>query len=330
MDKKQIPGTMGFSIDQNGNVFDSKGNIRKTYRNGDGYVTVSIKWDDRCWRTVSVARLVGLVFLSKTNVEQTEINHIDCNLENNSYLNLEWVTSSQNNIHSEVMRKDNQYPTLYSMINNEAKRLYFNIHEASRDTGFPIIDIWNSIKNQTSINGISFHHRPYNGNIPKNLHKSKGLCKGMKKLTSRSIKMLNIENGDIIEFPSIYAAAAHFKTVKSHIYQAIPKNNNLRLFKKKYQVAYKEDYFQNISSIDLVRALEHGAKPVISYNYKLKKFYIFKSAKEFIKETGLSRKTVTTTLAKNILKQIDSWVVVYKNKENLVRIKDYINSPVFI
>ena len=40
MEKLVIPGSKGFLITPNGDVFDPEGRIRKTYRNGDGYVTV--------------------------------------------------------------------------------------------------------------------------------------------------------------------------------------------------------------------------------------------------------------------------------------------------
>jgi hypothetical protein len=328
MERKKIPETKGFTIDEEGNVFDSKGNLRKTYHNGDGYVTTSVKWKDNTWWTVPVARLMGLSFLDRISEDQTEINHRDSELENNKLNNLEWVTSSQNNIHSEIMRKGNQYPSLYSMVNNEPKELYRNAHEASVATGISVLDIWDSVKNNIPVNGISFHHRSHCGNIPKQLHRSKGLYKGMVKLEAKPIKMLDILNGDILEFPSIHAAAEHFKTGTSHIHQAIPKGGRLRVFQKKYQVAYQDDDFEPMFPEDLKRALEHGSKTVIAYNYDTKDYCIFKNAKSFIEESGLSKKAVTTSLAKNILRKIDSWVAIYRSSENIVRLKDFVSSPV--
>lgn len=325
---KHIPGTNGFSIDQYGNVYNPDGTLRKTYRNGNGYVTAAVKWEDGCWWTVPVSRLVAMTFLEKENAEQTEVNHIDSNLENNTLINLEWVTPKQNNIHSEIMRRGNQYPTLCAELGGIPTALYKNAHEAAELLSVTPADIWNAVKTEKPINGVRFFHRPFNGNIPKELHKSKGFFKGMSKISAKPIKMLNILNGEILEFSSLHAAAEHFGVVKSHIHQALPKGNVIRVFQKKYQVAYADEDFQLMTPEDKTKALGHGPKKVFAYDHVVKSFTIFRTAKDYYSHAGLSKKAVTKALAKNELKRIGSWTGLYCNEENIQRLKDFVSSPV--
>jgi len=109
MDRKKIPFSKDFYINTKGEVFDSSGSIRKNYLNGDNYVTVNIKLEDNRWVTFGVHRLAALTHIPRVDLNQTEINHRIPDLQNNNVSNLEWVTPSQNNIHSEIMRNNNFY-----------------------------------------------------------------------------------------------------------------------------------------------------------------------------------------------------------------------------
>ena len=60
--KKEIPGTVNYSADDRGIIYGPDGNVRNTYRNGDGYITTLIKTDNGIFRTVGVHRLVALAF----------------------------------------------------------------------------------------------------------------------------------------------------------------------------------------------------------------------------------------------------------------------------
>lgn len=79
----------------------------------------------------------------------------------------------------------------------------------------------------------------------------------------------------------------------------------------------------------LERALNHGAREVFAYNFEERKYYICDSAAQFIMMFGLSKKAVTTALAVNKLRKIDSWVMTYNSEENVKKLKDFVNSPVF-
>lgn len=65
----------------------------------DGYIYISILLGNSKYRQISKHRLVAQTFLDNPN-NFPEINHKDGNKLNNSVENLEWVTSSDNQIHA--------------------------------------------------------------------------------------------------------------------------------------------------------------------------------------------------------------------------------------
>lgn len=325
MDRKRIPFTENFFVNTNGEVFDANGVKRNIYRNGDGYKTACVKTTDGRWVTFGVHRLVGLTHLPERKPEQTELNHRDTDIENAHVSNLEWVTPSQNNIHSEIMRVDNYYTTLYSVRDGVPLQTYNNAHEAAQIHGCKALDVWDCVKNDSDINGIKFYFRRCDKGIPPSLrHDRKTNFKPDTRQPPKAIKMLDIETGDIIEFESLLEAAKYFNTYASHIFQSISKNSYPRVFRKRYQVEYIDNDFPVMSLEELDRARTHGKRKVVAYNVKDNSCAIFESAKSFIEFSKLSKKAVTTSLVKNQLRQIGDWVAVYESPENLENLKSYI------
>jgi hypothetical protein len=64
------------------------------------YARVTLSRDGRTKRC-SVHRLVAQHFIAPATSEKDQVNHIDNNGLNNHYLNLEWVTGSENMLHSQ-------------------------------------------------------------------------------------------------------------------------------------------------------------------------------------------------------------------------------------
>lgn len=63
---------------------------------GQGYMRVKI-YDTKHVRTaIKIHRLVALNFVLPGGPDQTEINHRDGNVKNNSWTNLEWCTHAEN------------------------------------------------------------------------------------------------------------------------------------------------------------------------------------------------------------------------------------------
>lgn len=89
----------GYKISKDGDIYNKKMNKMKQHLDGKGnYLMVSL-----CCNGVAkkflVHRLVAQHFIDNPDVKP-EVNHIDGNKTNNAASNLEWVTSSENKLHS--------------------------------------------------------------------------------------------------------------------------------------------------------------------------------------------------------------------------------------
>lgn len=324
MERKKIPFSQDFYITVNGEVYDSLGVKRKTYKNGDGYITVSIKLQDRRWVTFGVHRLVALTYLTEKLPEQISVNHRDSDIENNHVSNLEWVTDLQNNIHSEIMRRDGNVVKVYSVKNGVAINGYFNAHHASEDVGCTALEVWDSIKNGTSVGELQFRYISNTDRIPDGLRKDRRVLLS-KKLQPKGVKSLDIDTGEMLEFNSLHEAAKYFNTSPSHIYLSISKNQFPKVFRKQYQITYIDQDFPQMTIEEFRRAKESGKKKVFAYNLDSNSLLFCDSASDFIRATGLSKKAVTVSLKNNKIRVVGSWVFLYLNEDNQKLMKSYIS-----
>lgn len=101
---KEIKGYYPYAINEIGLVYNTKtGKWLKPYVQRSGYVSYHIKGGH-----VYAHRLVAIAYLTDPPQDglKYEIDHIDCNKENNNYTNLHWVTHS-NNIRNALQLKGN-------------------------------------------------------------------------------------------------------------------------------------------------------------------------------------------------------------------------------
>jgi hypothetical protein len=332
MEFKTIPLNESFTISTTGVVKDAAGEVRTTYTNGDGYTTVSIYIPEKGWVTFGVHRLVALTFVD-TDRDKTglEVNHRDGDLTHNEAANLEWVTPKQNNIHSEIFRVSNQYPSLIGYFLGKPQSLFLNVHDAKSKTGIEVLDVWDSVKDSRAVNGWQFFHRGYAEGIPSELRKrSHGAITTAAggRAARRSVKMRDIFTLEITVYESMGQAALIHDTTASHIYQSIQRGNVPRVFKKKYQVAYVEDEFIALTEEEIEDAKHHGPRAVIARQDGADRNVIFESAKQFIEMMGLKKKPVTTVLAANSFRKVDGWIFTYLTEENAKIFTSLVGSPV--
>lgn len=90
-----------YTISNMGEIVNKRtGEIKKSYMNKDGYLTVSLYVGGRRFSAM-LHRLVALTFVPNPDPEhKTQVNHIDGNKANPSYWNLEWVTPQENTQHA--------------------------------------------------------------------------------------------------------------------------------------------------------------------------------------------------------------------------------------
>lgn len=93
---KDVKGFEGlYQITDDGRVYSvRRGIYLKPKRDKDGYLQVNL-YKDKKQYTKKIHRLTGEAFLDNPE-GKTEINHIDCQRDNNNIANLEWVSRQEN------------------------------------------------------------------------------------------------------------------------------------------------------------------------------------------------------------------------------------------
>jgi hypothetical protein len=104
---KYIEGFENYLVSETGEIFSAKTNKkRKTSLTNCGYETV-VLFNENGRKSRTVHRLVAKAFICNDDKLKNQVNHIDGNKTNNNVSNLEWVTMSENMLHSynELSRK---------------------------------------------------------------------------------------------------------------------------------------------------------------------------------------------------------------------------------
>lgn len=89
-----------YQVSNTGKVRDLKNHIKSVYKNNKGYVCLSLYYNGKTYHP-TVHRLVAKAFIPNPN-NYEQVNHKDCNKENNSVENLEWCNQRYN--YNEGMR----------------------------------------------------------------------------------------------------------------------------------------------------------------------------------------------------------------------------------
>jgi hypothetical protein len=90
-----------YSISSTGRVRNNdSGKLRKLNVNDRGYVHIVLIDNDGNKHDKRVHRLVAEEYIPVSGIDQDQVNHIDGDRGNNCVDNLDWVSSSENHIHS--------------------------------------------------------------------------------------------------------------------------------------------------------------------------------------------------------------------------------------
>lgn len=80
-------------------LVNKKGMIRSLVNKKGDYLRIILTTKRKTW-SISVHRLVAMHFLPPPKEDNYEVNHIDCNKQNNMVSNLEWVSRKENAQHA--------------------------------------------------------------------------------------------------------------------------------------------------------------------------------------------------------------------------------------
>lgn len=95
---QKITNGYNYYVNHEGKLFNPKGKEITTCVNNCGYYTVRL-WKENKSRVFTLHRLVALALIPNP-LNKEMVNHIDGNKKNNCVSNLEWVTRSENTLHS--------------------------------------------------------------------------------------------------------------------------------------------------------------------------------------------------------------------------------------
>lgn len=323
---KLIPGTMGFMASEDGVIYGPDKVERNTYNNADGYITASVKLLDGRWITFGVQRLVALAYLEcPGDPNDFVVNHIDLNIENNHISNLEWLTVEQNNVHAALfgfsgkrarVRVKKTYGDLTISLSANSIEQMSDMTKVSR------LDIWKSIKDSIPIDGWLFKYIR-SGEKPLELHSDQQFKKGISRdaefYQKKPIWIKDLDTGEVVAYESVTAAAKVHNVECNHINFAICKPDVPRLFKKNFMVSDTGE-FPELSAEEIEKRRVTGGRLVVGYHIDNKQLVMASSASSFIKQYGLSKKAITTTLKNNHLKAKGGWLFVYDTPENRERL----------
>lgn len=135
-----------YEVSNTGKVRDIKGNVKPMYKNNKGYYCLSLYYKGKTYHPL-IHRLVAKAFIANPN-EYKQVNHKDCNKENNTVSNLEWCNQrynydegmktfqySHNENHYFAKLKNSDIPVIYELYKIGFTRVtvsrIFNINSSS-------------------------------------------------------------------------------------------------------------------------------------------------------------------------------------------------------
>ena len=153
---KEIEGFPDYFVTKDGKVYSKKsGKLRELKPHGKGYKHVTLTNGQR--KYPDVHRLVAEAYIPNPD-NLPQVNHIDENKLNNNVDNLEWVTVSQNNLHSA-----HQQRKFYIIEKQNGEQFeVFGVRQWCRENG---INVGNLYKTHT---GRLKWHKGYRLIIPDN------------------------------------------------------------------------------------------------------------------------------------------------------------------
>ena len=317
MKTELIPGTDGFYASTCGRIFDSDMVERTYYRNGDGYITASVR-SNGTWTTFGVQRLVAMTFVSGRTDQRDFVNHIDGNVENNHAENLEWVTCRENNIHAEILQGSKKKPILRAISPLGEYSFIYSKEEACERIGCTFPELWSAIRDKRLIDGWNVVYNE--GPLPVQLKVKPNPSLYLK----TPVKLLDLDSREVLRFPSMQSAAEYLGTSTSLITQTLTTPLKTKLCFRKYIAVKIDDDFPELSDDEAVQLKQRFSRPVIVANVQSKEVTIHQTAAGFYRNLGLSKKAVSTALRVDRLREVGGYVFLYLNDENVKRINSYL------
>lgn len=125
---KQILDYPDYEVSTEGRVRSNKRKkttILQPYSRHNGYLSVQL-CDSQGKHNCSIHRLVLCTFQPCENMEQLQVNHLNCNRTDNRLENLEWSTVQQNNAYREQLKHTPKAETILVKFLDEREDMIFD------------------------------------------------------------------------------------------------------------------------------------------------------------------------------------------------------------
>ena len=122
-----------YTISETGEIRNSKGKVIKGEISNNGYRRVSLSNGELKHKKMSVHRLVAETYISNPN-NYPEVNHRNENKLDNDVENLEWCTTLDNLLHSNVINKASEAKFTKVRCITTGK-IYNSVKDAAKDLG---------------------------------------------------------------------------------------------------------------------------------------------------------------------------------------------------
>lgn len=153
-----IPGYQNkYQVDPDGNIREvldvGKFKTITPKKTTDGYFAVELKYGKPSW--ISIHRLVAKTFLE--NEENfSDVDHIDSNILNNNFHNLEWVSHKENCRRAAIRRKKSRNTRKRRIRVVETGQVFESMSQASKTLGIRYESVLGSIYMKKPVKGFTF------------------------------------------------------------------------------------------------------------------------------------------------------------------------------
>ena len=269
-----IPGYTQYAINRKGVVIHLPTlQVKKQFEQMGAHVVSAVRDGTQTQPAISVYRLLALTFLDyPLNVEVLVVNHKDGNRMNSDIANLEWITQNENIRHGRMRKLLGFVPPRFTYINDEYDEVKTNELLKSNQSLIP-----------PSINVAS-------GNTGKT-----NVVSGIKRLDIRTLEVVN--------FATRHEAIEQSGIIDNQLYQSLAaaaKVGSAGIVKSRFIFRYENEDFPEITREVIENHLKFGGGPriVIVKDNGNGIMTEYESAAALVRETGLSKKVVTSRLAK--------------------------------
>ncbi len=279
-----IPGYTQYAINRDGVVLHVEtGCVKQPYEQMGALVVSAARDGQLTGPCVNIYRLLALTFLDyPLNAEEMVVNHKDGDRMNLVVDNLEWITQLENIRHGVIRKRLGRIPPRFTYVTSE-----YDAEATARLL---------NLSEKESVNLTASIHAEI----------IKRQCKRSYTQHKRGVRIqrLNVHTKEIVMFNTRGEAISNTQILDNQLYQSLMAsggNGSIGIVKSTYVFRYEGDEFPEITEDVLHNHLRFGGSPraTVIKNVDTGEIKEYESAAALCRETGLSKKVVTSRLARN-------------------------------